>query len=162
MKKLILALAFLFVASTAYCQNNCPKILKLLKILTQGTLAEEFTTSKFTTSEDFDAYISVTQLDGAMRCYVQDAFNRKMYVAEFGASDQSSKELENSFSTLSNMLDNCLRANFVHGQVKINGQVLKGVQYEGKGTYINIKVMLMLVNNPSSKKYELFMSIAKD
>ena len=163
MKKLIIALAFLFVATTTFCQNNCPKITKLINDLSHGSLSQEFTTTKFTTSEDFDAYIAATQLDGAVRCYVQDVFNKQMYVAEFGTAElSSSANLETSFDNISSMLNTCLGTNFVHGQVKANSPVVKGIQYEGRGTYQNIKISLMVVNNPSSRKFEFFMRITKD
>ncbi|MFM9597518.1 hypothetical protein ACKI1O_50350, partial [Streptomyces scabiei] len=52
------------------------------------TMGSEATKAKFMTADDFAAWTATTTLEGATKCYVQDAGRvDKMYVAEYGTSD---------------------------------------------------------------------------
>ena len=167
MKKQIISILLLFIASYSFAQNsNCTKIKQLVSEANKKQLQSEATGAKFQTADDFDAWATKTTLDGATKCYVQDAANvGKMYVAEFGKSDAGKTidaGLLKKMDELADMFKNCVGTGFVIRNVQTSENVLKGYQYDGKGANLNTKISLMLIYNPGDKKQLLFISLIND
>lgn len=55
-----------------------------------------------------------TQLDGAKRCYVQDAFSYKLYAAEFNYAEGGKLDavLSKQFNTMYTQLTECFKNEF--------------------------------------------------
>ena len=167
MKKQLISVLLLFIASYTFAQTgNCAKIRQLVSEANKKQLQNEATGEKFQTVDDFDAWATKTTLDGATKCYVQDAANvGKMYVAEFGKSDAGKTAdgvLSKKMDELATMFNNCLGTGFVMRNIQISDNVLRGYQYDGKGANQNTKISLMLIYNPADKKQMLFISIIND
>jgi collagenase-like PrtC family protease len=166
MKKQLLSILLVFTAALAIAQNtNCTKVKQLVSEANKKQLQKEVTSETFQTADDFQAWIAATKLEGATKCYVQDAQVSKMYVAEFGSSTQSKAgdpELLNKMETIAKMLNGCLGTGFAMREVKGGDFIFKGFQYDGKGENANTTITLLLVYNPGEKKQMLFLSIVND
>ena len=166
MKKQILSILLVSIASFSMAQtSNCAKIKQLIAEANQNRIQHEATGEKFKTADDFDAWTAGTILDGATKCYVQDANVAKMYVAEFGKSDETTNAdaaLSKKLDDLANMFKNCLGTGFMIRDIKTNANILKGFQYDGRGENLHTKITLMLVYNPGEKKQLLFVSLIND
>jgi hypothetical protein len=166
MKKQLLSILLVFTAGWAIAQNsNCSKIKQLVAEANKKQMQTEAVGEKFQTADDFDAWMANTKLDGASKCYIQDAHVSKMYVAEFGTSSESKTadpSLSKKMDELSNMFKGCLGAGFMYRAIGSSENIFKGIQYDGKGENINTKITLMLIYNPSDKKQLLFVSIVND
>jgi hypothetical protein len=166
MKKLSISLLMLFVTTCAIAQSGmCAKIKQLIAEANKKQLQNEATGAKFQTADDFDAWTASTTLDGALRCYVQDAHVAKMYVAEFGTAPMTGSAdpgLAKKADQLGSMLKLCLSSNFVYKEVKTSSSVLKGLQFDGRIENKNTRVSLLLISNPADKKQLLFISIIND
>ena len=166
MKKQILSILLLFIASSSFAQNNnCAKIKQLISEANKKQLQNEATGEKFQTADDFDAWTAKTNLDGATKCYVQDANVSKMYVAEFGksgAGKTADAELSKKMDELASMFSKCLGTDFMMRTIQTSDNVLKGFQYDGRGANLNTKISLMLIYNPGEKKQLLFVSLIHD
>jgi hypothetical protein len=165
MKKQILSLAMLLTVAFSMAQvSNCDKIKQLISKANKKQMDLEMSGTKFQTADDFEAAIANTSLDGASKCYVQDAQVAKMYVAEFGTSDSKTLDpkLEAKANQLSVMLKGCIGPGFSIIENKPSQYVLKGMELDGRGENINTKVTLMIIYNPADKKQLLFLSIIND
>jgi hypothetical protein len=166
MKKSLFSLLLLCVATFAMAQNNnCAKIKTLISEANKKQLQNEATGDKFHTTDDFDAWMANTKLDGATKCYVQDAHVAKMYVAEFGTSNiikEADPVLSKKMEAMANMFKTCLVSGFMIRDIKPSDNIFKGYIYEGRGENINTKITMTLIYNPGDKKQLLFVSLIND
>ena len=166
MKKQLFSVLLVLTATFAFAQSsNCTKIKQLVSEANKKQLQKEAASEKFQTLDDFEAWTAATTLDGATKCYIQDAIVSKMYVAEFGyALDSKSADLKLSkkLDELADMFKSCLGTGFTMRDIKAGESIFKGVQYDGKGENLNTKITLLLVYNPAEKKQVLFVSIVND
>jgi hypothetical protein len=168
MKKQVLSFLLLFTATLAIAQNsNCTKIKSLISEANSKQMGNEATGEKFQTTDDFDAWTATTVLDGATKCYVQDAHVAKMYVAEFGTAAADNRvadaSLAQKMESLNKDFSTCiLNKNFVSRDIKSSENIFKGYQYDGTGANLNTRIMLMQVYNPAAKQQQLFLSIIND
>lgn len=167
MKKALFSILWLALALVATAQpSNCPKIKQLITEANNRKLQAEAKGEKFETSDEFDAWTAATQLDGATKCYVQDAHVSKMYIAEFGTSEtgegKADPKLSQKLDQIAASLKPCLQNGFVTRPAAISPNVYKGWQYEGTGENHNTRISLMLLYNPKEKKQLLFLSLIND
>ena len=83
-----------FAVTAAMAQSvNCAQLKQLIVKANTKTMGSEATSNKFMTPDDFQAWTAVTTLEGATKCYVQDAGRvDKMYVAEYGTSGNTTAD----------------------------------------------------------------------
>jgi hypothetical protein len=166
MKKQILSFLLLLTATLVIAQNsNCTKIKSLISEANSKQLANEAKGEKFQTLDDMDAWAATTTLDGATKCYIQDAHVAKMYVAEFGNAAQgktADATLSKKMEDLATTFKNCLGTGFMTRNINSSENIFKGYQYDGRSENINTRIMLMLVYNPAVKQQQLFLSIIND
>ena len=156
----------LFAMTAVMAQNNnCKKLTQLVAKANHNEMNSEMTGKAFMNSEDFEAWTAATTLDGATKCYVQEAGRAsKMYLAEFGSSDKQSADpvLSQKADDLINSIKTCFNGTFAAQKMKSDGFIFKAIQFTGKAENANTTITVLLVYNPAEKKQTLSLNILHD
>jgi hypothetical protein len=165
MKKIITVILSLLFVSFSFAEKsneNCAKIHQLINKVISRQLDSERKESIPT--EDLEMWKAATTLDGAKRCYIQDAYAYKIYVADFeyAAGGKLDEKLVKTFLELNTQLSNCLKNEFSSVVLNTDENILRATDYMGLGKYNNVKIQLYIIYNPADKKQTLFMALMYD
>jgi hypothetical protein len=165
MKQIILCLTLLVSVLTATAQNSdCSTLNHLLDLARSLQLQTIGTGTAFKTADDMDAQITTVNIGGASKCYIQDAFVGKMYVAEYEKASGStmSPALKKSFEEKAAWLRKCLTVGFVENKIKTDENIFGASEFHGNDKNSNIKVGLYFIYNPGDKAQSVYITIIKD
>jgi hypothetical protein len=165
MKYNIAVLLFILFGTPVFAQKdskNCTLLHQLLAKAKANTLLTESLESIPT--DELPMWKAKTQLDGAKRCYVQDAFSYKLYVAEFNYAEGSKLDpvLSTQFNKMYTQLTDCFKNEFRSRLLNGDEYVLLGADMDGLGEYQHLKVNMYVLYNPADKKQTLVLSLSYD
>jgi len=165
MKYSLAILLFIFFGTPVFAQKdskNCTLLHQLLAKAKSNTLLSESLESIPT--DELPMWKAKTQLDGAKRCYVQDAFSYKLYAAEFNYAEGGKLDpvLSKQFNTMYTQLTDCFKNEFRSRLLSGDEFVLLGADMDGIGEYVNLKVNMFVLYNPADKKQTLVLSLSYD
>jgi hypothetical protein len=166
MKRIILSIVIAITSLVATAQTNpaCSTINEIVAKAKETQLATLATGTAFKTVDEMDANIASITVAGAKKCFVQDAFVGKMYVAEFEYSEglARSAALTKLFAEKETMISKCLGIDFAENKIKTDENILGATEFHGKNKYADIKIGIYHIANPGDNKQTVYMTIIKD